>query len=492
MKKTYKYLILLFVGVLGFQACEDMDDKVSVPSGLEVESFIYRGLNLYYLWKADVPDLADDRFGSDEEKTAFLDAAASPEALFQDLLYKPVSKFPNDAVDRFSVLVDDYVALENLFAGVTKSNGVDYGLKLKTGTNEVYGWVRYIIPGSNAATKDIHRGDVFYAVNGTQLFYNGPTDNNLALLNPDNFTLSLADYDGGNITPNGRSVSLTKTELTENPVFNAQVITAGTHKIAYLAYNGFTANFDSQLNAAFGQFLAGGATDLVLDLRYNSGGSVRTATRLASMITGQFNGQLFAKQQWNAEVQAAYEELNPQALVNNFTNSMGSESINSLNMTKVYILTSRGTASASELVINGLKPYVEVVQIGDKTTGKNVGSITLYDSPALVNKDNISNKHKYAMQPLVFKTTNADGFGDYASGLEPNVNLLENLDNLSELGNVNEPLLSTAIGLITASGRRIYQNPTDQTRDFKDSKSIRRFGTDMYLEEVPEGIIRRQ
>jgi C-terminal processing protease CtpA/Prc len=492
MKRTYKYLILLFVGVLGFQACEDMDDKVSVASGLEVESFIYRGLNLYYLWKADVPDLADDRFSSQEEKNAFLETAGSPENLFQDLLYKPVSKFPNDPVDRFSVIFSDYTELENLFAGVTKNNGVEYGLKIKSGTNEVYGWVRYIIPGSDASGKDIHRGDVFYAVDGVQLIYNSQTDNNLAILNPVNTTLSMADYDNGNITPNGQTVSLTKTELTENPVLDAHVITIGNHKIAYLAYNGFTANFDSQLNDAFGQFAAAGATDLVLDLRYNSGGSVRTATRLASMITGQFNGQLFAKQQWNEEVQAAYEELNPQALVNNFTNSIGSESINSLNMSKVYILTSRGTASASELVINGLKPYIDVVQIGDKTTGKNVGSITLYDSPALVNKDNISDKHKYAMQPLVFKTTNAAGFGDYGGGLAPNVTLLEDVGNLSELGNVNEPLLSTAIGLITANGRMIRQNPSNGIRDFKDSKSIRRLGTDMYLEDVPAGIIRRQ
>ncbi|AWA29936.1 peptidase S41 [Flavobacterium magnum] len=492
MKRTYKYLILLFFGVLAFQACEDMDDKVAAaPEGLEVESFIYRGLNLYYLWKADVPDLADDRFENQEQKNAFLDAAGSPEQLFQDLLYKPVSKFPNDAVDRFSVLFDDYVALENLFAGVTKNNGVDFGLKRKNGGSEVFGWVRYIIPGSDAAGKDIHRGDMFYAVDGVPLYSNSPTDDNLDLLAKDTYTLSLADYDGGNITPNGRTVTLTKTELTENPVFDARIIPVGSHKIAYLAYNGFTANFDSQLNNAFGQFLAGGATDLVLDLRYNSGGSVRTATRLASMITGQFNGQLFAKQQWNAEVQAAYEELNPQALVNNFTNSIGSAAINSLNLTKVYILTTRGTASASELVINGLKPYIEVVQIGDKTTGKNVGSITLYDSPALVNKDNISTKHKYAMQPLVFKTTNAEGFGDYASGLVPTVPLLENLANLGQLGDVNEPLLSTAIGQITSSGRRIYRNPSDQTRDFKDSKSLRRFGTEMYLDDVPTGIIRK-
>jgi len=89
-----------------------------------------------------------------------------------------------------------------------------------------------------------------------------------------------------------------------------------------------------------------------------------------------------------------------------------------LNLTKVYIITTKSTASASELVINGLKPFINVIQIGDVTTGKNVGSITLYDSPTF-EKEGVNPSHKYAMQPLVLKIVNADGFGDYQSGLVP-------------------------------------------------------------------------
>jgi len=266
----------------------------------------------------------------------------------------------------------------------------------------------------------------------------------------------------------------------------ADVIETGEHKVAYLMYNGFTANFDEQLNNAFGTFLAEGATELVLDLRYNGGGSVQTATYLASMITGQFNGQLFAKQQWNSKVQAYYEENNPERLVNNFTNSIGNTTINSLNLSKVYILTTTGTASASELVINGLKPYINVVQIGDVTIGKNVGSITLYDSPDFSRNDR-NRTHKYAMQPLVIKTINKDGFGEYQDGLQPTVLLKEDLGNLGQLGDSTEPLLSTALGLITGNARMMRPNPEKAARDFKDSKSMRRFATDMYI-EVPEGL----
>lgn len=484
MKNSYKALILFIITAFTFQSCEDMDDTLGVPSELEIDDFIWKGLNLYYLWQEDVPDLADDRFANQGELNTFLSATAGPQNLFQNLLFKPVSQFPvPQAVDRFSILVEDYTYLENLFQGVTTNNGIEYGLRRKeSNPSEIYGWVKYIIPGSDASNKDIQRGDIFYAVNGTSL-----TDINYQdLLSAQNYTLSLAEYDGGAITPNGQTVSLTKTQLTENPVLLADVIETGGHKVAYLMYNGFTANFDQQLNQAFGTFLSEGATELVLDLRYNGGGSVQTSAYLASMITGQFNGQLFAKQQWNSKVQAFLEDENPDLLVNNFTNTIGNTPINSLNLSRVYILTTTNTASASELVINGLKPYINVIQIGDLTTGKNVGSITLYDSPDFSREDR-NRTHKYAMQPLVFKTVNNDGFGEYQDGLPPTVLLREDTGNLGQLGNPTEPLLSTALGLITSNARMMKSNPAKATKDFKDSKSMRPFATDMYI-EIPEGL----
>src|SRR5690606_11567216 len=174
-------------------------------------------------------------------------------------------------------------------------------------------------------------------------------------------------------------------------------------------------------NQAFGSLKVQNITHLVLDLRYNSGGSIATATKLASMITGQFTGQVFAKEQWNSKMHPHYEQVNPQNLVSRFTASIGNAPINDLQLTTVYVLTSASTASASELVINGLKPYIDVVQIGDYTTGKNVGSVTLYDSPSFGKRDRNPN-HFYAMQPIVLKVVNKDGFGDYQqNGLAPDV-----------------------------------------------------------------------
>ncbi|NJS16782.1 MAG: hypothetical protein HC787_07750 [Nostocaceae cyanobacterium CSU_2_110] len=130
----------------------------------------------------------------------------------------------------------------------------------------------------------------------------------------------------------------------------------------------FFSNYESELNQAITNLKNQNITHFVLDLRYNSGGSIATATRLASMITGQFNGQLFSKNIWSPKVEP---QLDSEDKNNNFTNTLGNGSgLTSLNLNKVYVLTTRSSASASELVLNGLKPYINVVQIGSKTAGK--------------------------------------------------------------------------------------------------------------------------
>lgn len=477
MKKNFIIVIALFLGISCFFSCQDDLDDIEVPASLQVKDFIWKGLNLYYYWQEDVPNLADSRFSGQAELNSFLQGYNTPENIFQDLRFEP------GQTDRFSVIYSDYTALEGILSGSTTNNGVDYQLLRKAeGYDAVVGWVRYIIPNSDASAKNIKRGDLFYAVDGVSL----TIDNYRSLLSSQNYTLNLANYDNGNFTPNGQSVSLTKTQLSENPILMSQVYDYAPKKIGYLMYNGFYNEYDGQLNAVFGQFQSQGVTDLVLDLRYNGGGSVQTATYLASMITGQFNGQVFAKQEWNAKVQAHFSQNNPEDLINRFTNSIsGSGAINSLNLSKVYILTTQSTASASELIINGLKPHIEVIQIGETTIGKNVGSITLYDSPTF-QRNGRSSKHKYAMQPICFKVVNSDGFGEYQDGISPTgLPLEEDLGNLGQLGDVNEPYFSVAIGLITGNGRMKQRTPLKSYEKVKDRKALQPFGNEMYLDEIP-------
>ena len=473
MKKVFKLLLLTISFLLVFQNCsDDYDDIIHYRTTNE---FIWKGLNQYYLWQKDSPDLNDSRFSSNTAFENYLNAY-TPESLFQNLRYQP------DVVDRFSVLFSDYDILEGVLSGTTKNNGVEYGLRYKSGsTTDIFGYVRYILPNSDAATKNIQRGAIFYAIDGVAL----TVDNYSQLLASESYTLNLADYDNGNITPNGNSVSLTKTVYSENPVLIKNVHLVGTKKVGYLMYNGFYSNYENELNDAFAYFQGEGITHLVLDLRYNGGGSVNVATELASMITGQFNGQVFAKQQWNDKRMAYYNSINPEALINRFTTSLSDGSgINSLNLDKLYVLTSKSTASASELIINSLKPYINITQIGDVTTGKNVGSITLYDSPTF-RKENVNPSHKYAMQPIVLKIVNKSGLGEYSNGFLPNVPFSEDLGNLGVLGEDTEPLLNLALSYINTNGRINYQSHSKIFEPLKDSKNIDGIEKGMYLENPP-------
>ncbi|MFH7013195.1 S41 family peptidase [Flavobacterium sp. FlaQc-52] len=489
MKTILRSLLLLGLLLFSLQSCEDQDD-IAAPANLQINDFIWKGLNQYYLWQADVPNLSDERFGNKQSAlNSFLSGYAEPENLFQDLLNKPASKFPKgEAIDRFSWIVKDYSVLEQELQGTSKSTGIDFKLSYKGESNsDLVGFVRYVVPGSDASGKSIKRGDLFTAVNGTPLT---ASNYRQLLLDSESYTLNLAQYNGNVIESNGKSVTLVKTTLNENPILINKVITSGSHKIGYLMYNGFYSTYDSQLNDAFEELATQGVTDLVLDLRYNGGGSVQTATRLASMITGQFKDQIFAKEKWNAKLTAYLETEDSESLNNRFVDNINGRAINSLRLSKVYVLTSNGTASASELIINGLVPYITVVQIGDYTVGKNVGSVTLYDSETFT-KNKVNTSHKYAMQPLVLKIVNATGFGEYTDGLKPAYEQLEYLSNLGVLGDPSEPLLNTAIAKITgASAKKVQQDRGKALRSFIDSKAMNGIGNQMYVEKAPEGLLR--
>ena len=430
--------------VFGVSSCfEDQDDNPvnnGTNSALTINDFIWNGLNAFYLYKDDVPNLANNRFATQEEKSEYTNSYPSPEAIFDDLLYQP------GIVDRFSFLVGDYIALEQQFAGITKNNGMEFGLVFYPDSDfEIFGYVRYVLPGTSAESEGLERGMIFNTVNGVQI----NNDNFSGLFSDDTYTIGLATFDGENVTPTGEEVTLTKVEYSEDPIFISQTLNVSGQNIGYLMYNGFIANFDEQLNNAFGQFASDGVTDLVLDLRYNPGGSVLTSITLASLITGQFTGEIFTTEEWNSDNQVFFEANDPERLINRFRNdTRNGTGLNSLNLNRVYVLTTRSSASASELVINGLDPWITVNQIGGTTRGKFSASTTLYDSENF-GREGANPDHTYAMQPLILKSLNANGVTDYFDGLAPDTELGEDYSNLGVLGDPSEPLLAEALFQIT-------------------------------------------
>lgn len=372
--------------------------------------------------------------------------------------------------------------MENLFSGISKTSGLSYGLvRYCESCSDIFAFVRLVLPNTSAEEEGVERGMIFNRVDGEQL-----TDTNFStLLAPDTFTIGLAKIEGSTISNLEDNFTLTKREYVKNPVFVSRIIETEVKKVGYIYYDSFTADFDSQLNNAFGEFKAAGVTDLVLDLRYNGGGSVRTATDLAAMITGQFEGEIFMKEEWNQKYQNYFEQEEPERLLNRFNTSIRTgEPINSLNLGKVYVLTTNRSASASELVINGLEPYIDVVQIGQTTTGKFQASVTLYDSQNF-GRTNANTTHTYAIQPLVLKSVNSAGVSDYINGLDPNYEISEDYRNLGQLGDTNEPFLKLALDVIL--GNRIsIPEPFEQFKPVGESGMDQLDYQKMYIDKIPE------
>ncbi|NKI27265.1 PDZ domain-containing protein [Arenibacter sp. 6A1] len=460
-----KYLLLVCFGAtLFFTSCSKPDDTPVVidktpptPETIDitVQNFMWQSMNAYYFWQADVPDLSDSRFSNDDAYIKYLESEKDPGTFFYNICNNHIQKVGEaTAVDRFSFYTEDYKELTQSFSGISKSNGLEFGLSLYGDGDQVFGYVRYIVPNSNAATKDIKRGDIFTGVNGVPL----NRDNYIDLLfgTNDTYTLNIGNINNRTVSNSDKEVTLTKEEgLIENPVFLTKVLEVSGQKIGYLMYNSFTNEFDKELNTAFDELKAAGITDLVLDLRYNPGGRVNSAVLLSSMIYGTYTDKPLLKARYNTKLQSQFKQ---EDLTSYFADTVdGTIPITTLNLNKVYVLATRSTASASELVMNGLEPYIEVVHIGTATTGKNEFSVTFvddYDNGNVYDperEDKINPKNSWAIQPLLGRNENADGFSDYTNGLLPDYELSEDLSNLGVLGSSDEPLLAKAISLITGS-----------------------------------------
>jgi C-terminal processing protease CtpA/Prc len=459
--KLIKQLLLTVFTLLFISNCAtDLDDNPT--SNNDINDFIYRGLRLAYLYNAEVPDLVEDK-SSGSDYQSYLNSN-SPENFFENLIFDRLS------TDRFSWLTSDYLSLEQQFQGVSKTNGMVFGLKRITPeSSTLFGYIKYILPNTSASNAGLTRGLLFTQIDNQTL----TLSNYEELLSNDNYTLQFASVNTNNeLEENGNTASLSKQVYNTNPVFITNTFTVDTENVGYLMYNSFTRDFNSELNSAFATLT--NVDQLVLDLRYNPGGSVNTAALLASMITGQFNGQVVTKLNYNENLSASNTTFN-------FTNNFDGETVNSLNLNKVYVLTTSNTASASEMIINSLKPYIEVVQIGTNSTGKSQASITLYDSPDFT-RNNVNTTHLYAMQPLVAITVNKNDDVVPNNGLTPQTIIEEDLFNLGVLGDINEPLLAEAISLIDALNIQGSVPVLKPANNVIHSSSLQPFSNEMYLD----------
>lgn len=413
-----KQLPLLFFVFFLITSCnKNDDDPFKLPwETLRVNEFIWENMDKYYLWRAYMPTNIDLKKEEDSK------------AYFDKLLYKPE--------DRWSFISDDYQGLIEKFQGIDVTFGHHFQVFRVPGSDDVVGIVQFVTDNSPAQLAGIQRGDLFYKVDGKTL---NTTNFKELLFSRTSYTLSFGRYENGGIVDAGREIALLAIKMQENPIVAKTVLTIEGQKIGYLAYTQFIDDFTDSLEYALNDFQIAGISDLILDLRYNPGGVITNARDLSSMI-GPWqevnDNSIFAKLIWNDLLTDYYiekEGVNSVNLVLRFK----AKGIN-LDLHRIYVLISSNTASASELIVNCLKPYMEVILIGPESThGKYTASITLSDL----------NKHNWAIQPIVLKTANADGITDYRDGFAPDYVVRDNL--FMALGDPEEDMLAKAIELIT-------------------------------------------
>lgn len=456
------------------------DDSIGLNN--EINDFVWKGLNSEYYWQANVTNLADTKDDNQNEYYAYLNSYNNPEDLFESLL------FDYGHTDRFSWFIDDYDEQNASFRGVTDSFGFEFGLaRVSSSSNDVIGYVTYVVPNSPAADANMKRGDVFNVFNGTTL-----TLDNYRVVNAyytDNtISLGFATIQNGGVVSNNKNETLNVREVIENPVHYHDIITNGSGtKIGYLVYNGFKYTFHQELNDVFGEFKNQGIQELVLDLRYNGGGSVLTSAYLASMIYATpSSSSVFGKLIYNSKHSSDnsyYPFFNDGNIYNIDGFKTGEFSINRLNtLTKLYVIVSGDTASASEMIINGLRGQnLDVVLIGETTYGKNVGSYTVYDSPDF-SSNNVNPNHTNAMQPITFQIFNAKDQSDYTQGFVPQYEVIEYVSEMKQFGDLQEPLLKAALDVISGQAPRTQDTKSLklETELLTTSFAKRKFSKEMY------------
>ncbi|MCE7059546.1 S41 family peptidase [Dyadobacter sp. CY343] len=437
------FLYILAVGLL-LGACKDKEvapevsttvDSTAVSDYPAINSWLYEIMNDAYFWYKEMP------------AEASLNANVNPNEYFEKLVYQRAT------VDRFSGVTNDFDALQNEFNGISKVFGLSYALSyIDNSKSNIGAFLNHVVKGSPADAAGLKRGDILLKVNGTQL-----TEANYVnlLSNAETVSFTLGTVEGTSIIPTNKTVSITKAEVTEDPVAFSSIISRPTFgkTIGYIVYTQFVPGtaadeekYDNELRQIFADFKSKGVNELVLDFRLNGGGYISSAKTLASLIGKNIStSKVFYKEEWNDKYNAYWQRTKgAEALNYKFsgeTNNIGA------NLNRVFVLTSNGTASASELVINGLEPYMEVITIGENTAGKN-----LFGS--LINDD--QERWNWGAYVMLGRTVNANGQSDYgtANGMTPDYFVEDSKVPYLPFGDENETLMRKALDVmgVPASG----------------------------------------
>ena len=426
--KTKRLLLASIVSLALLQACKkNKDVSASDPaptsgttsSADKIKDSTIADARDIYLWYNQIPSTFNAR--------SYADPNAIMEAIRQ---YSNEPGF-STPVDKWSFGMKQ-TDWDNLSNGVSADFGMNVFFMQEGDLR-----VKSVERGSPAGNAGIHRGWKITKINGST---------NIATANADFISNAVWNSANGSFTfqkPDGSSVDISLAAATyqEHPVYLDTVYSIASKRIGYLSFNSFlgdTTEVYNEFSRVFNKFVSAGIGDLIVDLRYNGGGYVSVQQKLADyLVPSSSNGQLMMKEQFNDK----YTQYNS---VDNF------QKLGSLNLTRIYFIVSHNTASASELLINNLKPFVNVQLVGpSKTYGKPVGFF-----PVPVGD--------WYVFPVSFRSTNNQGQGNYFNGMDLNSQVADGLDK--DWGDLTESCLQSAIQNITTGSFRTASTSGETVR----------------------------
>lgn len=414
MKNLLKFtLFIMVLAILG--ACKPrLDNDYQV--GADIRDSVYIYAKELYLWTDNLPDIFNFKpknYSSPEDVIAVVRT------------FSPIQDGKN--VDRFS-FVQKKIDWDNVSAG----NRSDYGAGYRfLSPNDLR--ISFVFSNSAAGKKGVQRGWRLLKVNNIVPDTSSSTIQQLneALFNSTSLTIDFLKPDNTQET-----ITLSPESYVANFIMDKRVIEVGGKKIAYLVFHSFlggNSGKDTQdaLTDAFDFFASEGANELVVDLRYNGGGFVSLAQHLCNLIApAGAKGKVMFSERWNERYSSFNETIN-------FDNSPAK-----LNLSRMVFITTSATASASELVINSMRPYLDVRIIGRASAGKPVGFPVL---PIIM--DRTRPAANYVVAPVAFQSFNANDFGDYFNGLTPDKIQIDDVSR--NFGDTQEACLQDAITFLT-------------------------------------------
>ncbi len=391
-KPSFVYIYLLSFVVLFLSSCsrDDAERESTYPTDT-VNEWIDQTMRYWYYWRSEIPSKSNLNFKAD------------PELFFRQLLSNKDGKDLQDGTGHY------YYSSINKKSSSTRSSAAKVGLGihfqtwLMSKSPEKYAVnVLYVLPGSPAEEAGIKRGNWIFKIDNIPVnstnFYDLMGQETLKLTFGDTYRATEAEMSTATLTPR---------IVEDRPLHFAQIIQgeeSGNKIVGYVVFNSFTSgpsgesdvSYNEELKTQFAQFKALGVEEFVLDLRYNGGGLLTVAKLLSELLAPASTvGKNLCEVRYNTPDDK------------NLVYKIEAQPAN-LDLKRLFVLTSSQTASASEVIINCLRPYYDVVLIGERTEGKNVGSITLS-----------SDKYDYEIHPIVCTIYNGLGQSNYSQGFSP-------------------------------------------------------------------------